>query len=64
MLKKCYERTTQSILKHQSKDKPLFIKTMDGWGLAIASKSKTKTGVKYRRMARLIRKLRQAKAKV
>ncbi len=56
-----YRRVLDRILKHESKTKKIFVRTCFGWEIALACKAKTPTGVKYRRMARLIVKLRKSK---
>lgn len=56
--RKTYYRILHKFLKLQSKDRKVFVQVDNGWAQAIACKSKTKAGIKYNKLAKLIRKLR------
>lgn len=58
---KTYYRILQSFLKNEAKDKHLLVCFEKKWHVAIASKSRTKSGKKYNRLARLVRRIKCAR---
>lgn len=56
-MKKTNDKIVQNLLKHSPKDKVIFIKVDGKWCTGFACQSKTKTGVRFNRFIRLLRRI-------